>query len=340
MTLREHLSELRRRFKIAFVSFVIIFVTLLLVPSNPEQFLSQGYISFDPIIGFFIGRVKLDLLPPGWHFVVYSINEPFEILIVAALLFAVIFNSPIFAYEIIKFISPGLNDREKRLIYPFVFSITGLFAFGSVFGYVFLAHFLLLALTPFFTVAGIVPPVIDAANFYFIVFLTITMSGVAFTVPVYIYTLIRFGVVKASSFRKNRILVWAITYIVCAVITPDGGPILDVILFIPIITLLELAVFIGGRSRAGIDRKEAKEGKGAPAPGPSSGPPSPPPSSATAVRPIVTAPAPLPAPASALTPSAPAPAPAPAIAVVACPFCNYPMAPGTVFCPNCGRSQE
>ncbi len=339
MSLREHLSELRRRFKIAFISFVIIFVTLLIVPSDPVQFFSQGYLSFDPIIGYFISRVKIDLLPPNWHFVVYSINEPFEILIVASLLFAVIFNAPIFAYEIIKFISPGLNDREKRLIYPFVFSITGLFAFGALFGYFFLAHFLLLALTPFFTVAGISPPVIDAANFYFIVFLTIAMSGVAFTVPVYIYTLIRFGVVQASSFRKNRILVWAVTYIICAVITPDGGPILDVILFVPIITLLELAVFIGGRGRGGAGGKESKA-VGVPAT--PFTPPSPPSSPAPSIGPIVSAPAPLPAPAAtpAAAPATPPSSGAPPAAIVSCPYCSYPMAPGTVFCPNCGKSQE
>ena len=332
MTFREHLSELRRRFKISFVSFVIVFVTLLVVPADPLQFITQGYTAFDPIIGFFISRVKIDLLPPGWKFVVFSINEPFEIIIVASLLFAVIFNSPIFAYEIIKFISPGLNEREKRLIYPFVFSITGLFAFGALFGYFFLAHFLLLALTPFFTVSGVIPPTIDAANFYFIVFLTIGMSGIAFTVPVYIYTLIRFGIVQASSFRKNRIIVWAVTYIICAVITPDGGPILDVILFVPIISLLELAVFIGGRSRSGIPGKEPEEGEGAASPGPTFTPPSPPPSPAPAVRPV----APAPAPAS--LPSAPSPGPK--ATTVACPYCSYPMVPGTVFCPNCGRSQE
>ena len=331
MSLREHLSELKRRFKIAFLSFIIILVTFLVVPADPYQFVSQGYSGFTPIIAFFISRVKLDLLPPGWRFIVVSINEPLEIYIVASLLFALIFNSPIFAYEVIKFVSPGLNEREKRLIYPFVGSITALFTFGVFFGYFFLAKFLLAALTPFFTFTGAVPPTIDAANFYFIVFLTIAMSGIAFTVPIYIYTLIRFGIVQASTFRRNRIIVWAITYILCAIVTPDGGPLLDVILFLPIITLLELAVFIGGRSR-----RSADQGGGGTTPTGVSPPISIPPVSPPR------APAPPPSPAPTAPVARPQPSPSPAAAAVLgraeCPYCHYQITTGTIFCPNCNRA--
>jgi len=336
MSLREHLSELKRRFKVAFMSFVVLLVIFLIVPADPESFLTQGYTGFTPVIAFFITRVRLDLLPAGWRFIVVSVNEPLEIYIVASVLFAIIFNSPIFAYETVKFISPGLNDKERRLIFPFVGAISGLFAFGSVFGYFFLAKFLLAALTPFFVFTGVSPPTLDAANFYFIIFLTIAMSGIAFTVPVYIYTLIRFGVIKAATFRKNRLIVWAITYILCAIITPDGGPLLDVLLFLPIITLLEIAVFIGGRSRASIDRKNAAEdaarGFAAPPMGPS--PPAPPASpGSTAVQPAVILPAAI------SSPQKPAATVAPVAAYSVCPYCNF-AAPGTMFCSNCGKSLQ
>jgi sec-independent protein translocase protein TatC len=328
MSLREHLSELKRRFKVAFGSFIVLLAILLIVPADPETFLSQGYTGFTPVIAFFISRVKLELFPPGWKFIAVSINEPLEIYIVASVLFAVIFNAPIFAYETIKFVSPGLKESERKLIYPFVAAITGLFAFGAAFGFFFLAKFLLAALTPFFTFTGIVPPTIDAANFYFIVFLTIAMSGIAFTVPVYVYTLIRFGVIQAASFRKNRIIIWAITYILCAIITPDGGPFLDVLLFVPIITLLEVAVFIGGRSRAGVLKKQARDEGRSGAAAPPSGPaPPPPPGSGVSPTDIQVG----------TTVAAPAAAPA---VRTACPYCNFPISPGTAFCPNCNRAIE
>jgi sec-independent protein translocase protein TatC len=317
MSLREHFSELKRRFKVAFLSFIILLVIFILVPADPIQFATQGYLSFTPLVAFFIGRVKLDLLPPGWKLIVVGLNEPLEIYIVASILFAFIFNAPIFAYEAIKFVGPGLNESERKLIYPFVAANGGLFAFGAFFGYFFLAKFLLLALSPFFLIVGVNNPTIDVSNFYFIVLLTIGMSGVAFTVPVYIYTLIRFGIIQAATFTKNRLIVWAITYIICAVITPDGGPLLDVILFIPIITLLELAVFIGGRSRSRYLKKQAAQEAASPTspvtPGGSGAPPSPP---------------------AGVGPSPVIPA------TTTCPYCHAQIPAGTVFCPNCGRSVE
>ncbi|MGA2664992.1 MAG: twin-arginine translocase subunit TatC [Nitrososphaerales archaeon] len=329
MSLREHLNELKSRFKVAFTSFVIILAALLVVPADPQALISQGYLGFLPLVAFFIARIKLDLLPPGWTLIAGGgLNEPLEIYLVAAVLFALIFNGPIFAYEVIRYIGPALNENERGLVYPFVFAATGLFAFGVVFGYLFLAKFLLLALTPFFVTTGI-QPFVDAGSFYFVVMLTIGMSGFAFTIPVYVYTLIVLGVIKATSFTHNRLIIWAITYILTAIITPDGGPLLDVILFVPIITLLELAVFIGGRQKARSDRKKAaaeaaSSGTSAAAPPPSS---SSPPSS-----PSTGAPA-LPAPATTTTTAATS-------TQRVCSYCKNPLAPGVVFCPNCGRSNS
>ncbi len=91
-------------------------------------------------------------------------------------------------------------------------------------------------------------PLIDVANFYFVVFLTVGMSGIAFTTPIYVFMLIRFRVLSPQTFRKNRVIIWVVVYIATAIITPDGGPVLDLILFVPIIVMLELAVFLGARS--------------------------------------------------------------------------------------------
>jgi Tat protein translocase TatC len=316
MSLREHLSELKHRFKITFTSFVVILAALLVVPEDPAALLSGGYNSFRPLIGFFIQSVDKQLLPPTWTLIAAGgLSEPLEIYLVASVLFALIFNGPIFAYEVIRFISPALNERERRLIYPFVGAASGLFAFGVVFGYLFLAKFLLVALSPFFITTK-VSPFVDAGSFYFTVFLTIAMAGFAFTVPVYVYTLIDFGVIQAAAFRKNRLVIWAVTYIATAIITPDGGPLLDVILFLPLVTLLEIAVFLGGRSRANALKKQgASERPSEPAP---SAPPTP-----------------------STTTSLPAPivVPAPATQRV-CAYCKNYLAPGVVFCPNCGRAND
>ena len=114
------------------------------------------------------------------------------------------------------------------------------------------------ALTPFFQTAQ-ASPFINVTDFYSVVFLTIAMSGFAFTTPVYVFALIRFRVLSPETFRKNRVIIWVVVYVATAIITPDGGPVLDLILFVPIIVLLELAVWLGGRSVRNLEERPAED---------------------------------------------------------------------------------
>jgi Sec-independent protein secretion pathway component TatC len=246
LNVREHLAELKHRMKIAFLSYVGLLAIFLLAPAQPGNVVSLTG-TYVPFVAFFLARVKLDLLPAGWTLIANNLNEPLEVYLVASAILAAVFNSPIFAYEVMKFVSPALTDKERGLLYPFVVSSSSLFVVGVLFGYFFLARFLFIALEPFFVTAQ-AQPFIDVANFYFIVFLTIGMAGIAFTTPVYVFILIRFRVLSAQTYRKNRVIIWVVVYIATALVTPDGGPILDLILFVPIIVMLELAVWLAARS--------------------------------------------------------------------------------------------
>jgi Sec-independent protein secretion pathway component TatC len=336
MSLREHFSELKRRAKVAFVSFAILFVAMLAVPADPNSVLSAftgGGGTYVPLIAFFMARVKLELLPPGWILIGLNVNAALEIYLIASLLFALIFNAPIFAYEVIMFINPGLKENERKLIFPFIGAASGLFLVGVLFGFFFLAHFLLIALSPFFLAAQ-VQPTISGLDFYTVVFITVGMSGIAFTIPVYVYTLIRLGVLQASTFTKNRLLIWVIVYIVCAIVTPDGGPLLDILLFVPIILLLEVSVWMGGRSASAKKKREAASESASPSP--PSPPPSPPP--APALPPPAVRPPPAPSPARAPQfPVIPPPS-GPPVVKRYCVYCLTEMPVDTVFCPNCGKA--
>lgn len=246
LNVTEHIDELKHRLKVAFLSYVVLLAAFLLAPADPSKMLTLTG-TYQPFVAFFLARVKLDLLPAGWTLIAGPLTAPLEVYLIASLILALAFNSPIFAYETMRFVSPALTEREKGMVYPFVTASTTLFAVGILFGYFFLAKFLFVALTPFFETAQ-ASPFINVTDFYSVVFLTIGMSGFSFTTPVYVFALIRFRVLSPQTFRKNRVIIWVIVYIATALVTPDGGPVLDVILFVPIITLLELAVWLGARS--------------------------------------------------------------------------------------------
>ncbi|MDG6986023.1 MAG: twin-arginine translocase subunit TatC [Nitrososphaerota archaeon] len=253
----EHLEELRQRLKVVAYCFLIVFVLVVLFPANPLSSIQNPgqYLNLTFLEGTFIAIFLKDLvgylLPSTWHLIAANgLGEGMEIYIVASLLVATVVTMPVIAYETYRFIDPALTEKERGLAYPFATSASVLFAVGVVFGFFVLAKYLVIFLGPFFFAVGITPPVlVDASAFYYVVFLIIGATGVSFTSPVFVYTLIRLQVVEADFFSKNRVIIWFIIWVVTGLfLTPDGGPLLDLVIFVPIVVMVEAAVALGRRS--------------------------------------------------------------------------------------------
>jgi sec-independent protein translocase protein TatC len=153
----------------------------------------------------------------------------------------------VIAYEIYKYVDPALYPEERRAIYPFLTSFTVLFLTGTIFGYKILAPFMIWAMIPFFRLAGVSLPFINVMDFYNLVFITTLTTGFSFTLPVFFVLLVKFGILKTSMVTSRRRYIYAALYVITAVVTPDGGPLADIALFIPMVVLLEVAVLFGRR---------------------------------------------------------------------------------------------
>ncbi len=280
-SLTVHLDELRARLKVVFYSFLIILVVLVFFPANPAQsfqdpgqYLNLTFLEHTVTAQFLQGIVSYILpnpcpvgLPPTpgcWTLIgATGIGEGMEVYFVAALILALTVDMPVIAYEAYKFVDPGLKEKERELVYPFIAATSVLFAVGVLFGFFVLAKFLIVALAPFY-VASQISFQVDAAAFYYVTFLIIGSTGAAFTSPVFVYSLIRLRVIGADTFSRNRVVIWFFVWVVTGLfLTPDGGPLLDLVLFVPIVALVEAAVWLGRRSVRG---KEAPSHEGEPAP--------------------------------------------------------------------------
>jgi sec-independent protein translocase protein TatC len=253
-----HLNELRARLKVVFLSFLIILVVLVFFPANPAssiqdpgQYLTLAFLEHT-VIAQFLGAIKSYILPPNWILLgANGIGEGMEIYFVAALLFAAVIDMPVIAYETYKFVDPALKPEERKLIYPFITAATILVVAGVLFGYFVLAKLLVIALAPFFVASGISFQ-IDAAAFYYVTLLIVGATGVSFTAPVFVYSLIRLRVLSADLFSKNRVIIWFVLWVITGLfLTPDGGPLLDMVVFVPIVTMVEISVWLGRRSVKG-----------------------------------------------------------------------------------------
>ncbi|HUI86664.1 MAG TPA: twin-arginine translocase subunit TatC [Nitrososphaerales archaeon] len=257
-TFWEHINELRARLRVVAICVVVVLIILLLFPINPVyqfQHLSQ-YVNLQFVNGtataWFLHQVDRNILPSGWKLIAAGgIGEGMEIYFIAGILLTIALCTPAIMYEVYKFVDPALKENERNLIYPFVTATSILFLVGLLFGYFVLAHFLVLFLAPFFNAVGISPQV-DAAQIYYVIFLIIGATGISFTSPVFIYALISLKVIDPSFFSRNRVMIWFVIWIIAGLfLTPDGGPLLDMVLFLPLVALVEAAVFFGRRRTRG-----------------------------------------------------------------------------------------
>lgn len=244
-TVFEHIRELAGRVKIIFYSLIATTTFFMIFPAN-RSFLQNPLAFYDPLIALVLKQVLKDVLPSGVQLIAGEFTAPLEIYLIGSLLLGVATSAPVIAYEVYKYVNPALYPEERQAVYPFVLSFTILFLIGAAFGYKVLAPFMIWAMIPFFTLAGAIP-IIYVMDFYNLVFITVLTTGFAFTLPVFFVLLVRFGILKTSYVTSRRRYIYAALYIITAVITPDGGPIADIALFVPMAVLLELAVLFGKR---------------------------------------------------------------------------------------------
>lgn len=170
-----------------FLSFFAILLSLLAGASPVAALAPRG--SYVPLISLFIDGIRDGLLPANWILIAISPNEPLEVDVVASLVLALLLSSPVIAYQVMKIIASV--RATQRVLYSLTAVASLLLASGALFAYIFFPY-VLAATTPFFLDVGMARPLIDFANFYLLALGAIAAGAVVFTLPVYIYALVRF----------------------------------------------------------------------------------------------------------------------------------------------------
>lgn len=247
-TVWEHLLELSRRLRAILYSIFLITVAFMVIPGDPSVFLNPSLLltSYKPLVVEVLDVIRAQILPGNVVLIGGELTSGIELYLIISVFFGVIFSTPVIAYEIYKYIDPALYPHEKGMIYPFTISFIGLFVGGALFGYFFLVKIMIEALVPFIYWVG-AQPIIYVMDFYQLVLITVTLTGLSFTFPAVYVVLVRAGLTNTASLTRNRRYIYVILFIITALITPDGGPIADVILFVPIVVMMEIAIFIARR---------------------------------------------------------------------------------------------
>jgi sec-independent protein translocase protein TatC len=245
MSLIEHLRELRTRlFK---ASLAIVIGTVVAWSFYPRIFeiLSQP-------VNVIVEQAQAN--GRDVRLVLGGVADAFILQIKVSVVTSMLLTSPIWLYQLWRFITPGLYRKEKLRAYLFVSVAVPLFVSGAVLAYIFLPIGLniLFGFTPL-GVGNYVP--VDRYLSFFL--RMVLVFGISFLAPLFIVMLNIFDVLEAKAITSRWRVVVLSVFAFAAVATPTGDPVNMTLLAAPVLLLISIATFIAWLN----DKRRARKRK-------------------------------------------------------------------------------
>jgi sec-independent protein translocase protein TatC len=228
MTVVEHLTELRRRILIAL--FAIVATASLCYWFAPD------------IIRFFLHYYKDVTHGQKKSFIFTGPLDAFVTRLKVATYAGILLALPVWLWQLWRFITPGLNKREKRYAVPFILSSLVLFACGGT-----VAMLILPKALDFLLKAGgsELTPLLTADRYLTLVLLMILAFGLAFEFPVVLVFLLLARVITTKGLRRRRRYAIVGIFAFAAIITPSQDPYSLFFMAIPMCLFYEGSIIIG-----------------------------------------------------------------------------------------------
>jgi sec-independent protein translocase protein TatC len=196
-------------------------------------------------ISFIFANQLFEILtrPAGaQQFVFIEITEMMSVYMKVCLAAGLVLTMPYIIYHIVMYVSPGLTQKEKRMVTLIIPWVGLMFIVGVVFGYLVLLPPALKFLFSFGTEIAV--PQIRIENYISVVTRLLLAIGLVFELPVLIAFLARIGIVNAKMLTKQRKWAYVLAFILSALITPTMDPVNQSIVAAPLIVLYEISILL------------------------------------------------------------------------------------------------
>jgi len=253
MSFLQHIEELRWHLVRSAIIVIVIAITAFCF--NDFIFdtvifgpLRQDFISYRALcaLGYKIGGGDVMCMTvPEAHLQTLSASEQFFNHMWISLLCGLILGFPFILWELWKFISPALKDKEIGPVKIFVLIASFLFLVGIFFGY-----FLLFPMSYNFLInyhvssSGIVETNNTFDDYISLISTMTLVSGIIFEMPVLVYFLTRMTILTPEFMRKYRKHAVIVILIAAAVITPSPDVTSQMVVAVPMYLLYEISVFV------------------------------------------------------------------------------------------------
>jgi sec-independent protein translocase protein TatC len=241
MSLMEHLDELRKRIV------------------RSAIFLAIGFVAVWAFHDRFVGIIQAPLVHIGKTLVFTHPMDPLNLDLQVSLVGGAILASPFILFQVWLFIAPGLYQKERRFVVPFMLATVALFLAGASFGYFYvLPGALKILIVDFGKNFTSMVTIEEYSSFFLSIILGL---GISFEMPILIFFLAMFGIVSPKFLWKNiRYAILAI-FLVAAIITPSPDPWTMCIYAVPMLLLYLIGIGVAWWVHP--SRRKAKEAKAA-----------------------------------------------------------------------------
>ena len=261
MSFLDHLEELRWHvvraitaiFIFMIVAFVFgkwIFTNIVFAPASVD-FITFQYLCKVGHAFNMVESLCVEIIP----FKVQSrfMTGQFTMHLTASFVLGFILAFPYVFWEIWKFITPGLQFKERKNSKWAVTSVTFLFLVGISFGYFIMSPLAVWFLSSY-SISDMISNEFDITSYVSTITALVFGSGLLFQMPVVVYFLSKIGIVTPGLMRQYRKHALVGIIILGAIITPPD-PLSQSLISLPLYLLYEISILIS----AMVVRKRLKE---------------------------------------------------------------------------------